>query len=234
MKKHTIPGYTLKPRNGYYQVHRIGLSAERVKKEPAFRKTRSNARAFAKAAQVGQQISNLLRQGTGLGIRRAPLNGLLVQLLGAADNARQTNWESLKGFDANTRVPWQETVCRSGQAVYTPDTKQWSLNWPAHNPLKALRLPMGVTHYRIRAAVFGLKAQGEVTAGEWKQTSLFPVKDFTVPRQSLCLPAAQQPAIAQWVFVQVLVYIPAGRREKLIAIKQASPVTVIAARNEVT
>src|SRR5687767_1020391 len=86
ISKHAIPGVTLTPRDGYYQIRKINLTAERVKEDPAFRRTRLHAKQFGSVVTLIKNIGQALRPGTGVKIAARKLNSVLARAV-QADSA---------------------------------------------------------------------------------------------------------------------------------------------------
>ncbi|MDF2192617.1 hypothetical protein [Paraflavitalea sp. CAU 1676] len=186
MTKRAIPGFTCTPRDEYYQLRKIGLTADRVRTDPAFGATRLQAADFARALQlagaiikplwVGLTIKQPLRAFAGC-IRRAmqydphqppgfrTLNG--------------SNAQHLKGFDFNPQHTWHNSVMCS--PVVNWQNTVASLQWPAITPALHLLPPAEAVAFRIRCTLVGIHDKGAVSTAPVQQTTLMPLRLLQTP-----------------------------------------------------
>jgi hypothetical protein len=186
--KHAIPGVTVTPRDGYYKVRKIGLSARRVKTDPAFAATRKQAKEFGAIVKLTQRWSDIVEQATGSKIARRKLSSTLAKIvlqdkvnLPGMRSLLQGNVEKLKGLDLNPAATWKEAIGITVETEYNPTAKQLTLRLPAHNPVATISPPPQVTHYRVKALLLSIDAQYNIEAGAPLQTTLIPVRNINIP-----------------------------------------------------
>lgn len=232
--KRFIPGCTLTPRDGYYQIRKIGLTAARVKKDPAFGRTRQHAKEFGAMVKIAQSIVAGLLPHTGIkvGVRR--LSGLLFRATQAdatnppgSRSLLQGNWQALEGFDLNARVSLKDTIHKECSCKYHGDRAAISLYLPSIIPAVHTVPPEGATHFRIKAVVITVKGEQEVEAGAWRQSTLLPVKNVTVPPVCLSFNVDAQPSALQLVILYLQWYLPGKDNASLSKSKTPGALNIV-------
>jgi len=123
----------IKP-DGTIRFRKIGITANRVKKDPAFFHTRRNAAEFGHAAKTGQCIRHALAPLLD-NIADATLTGRLVKTLlqaiktdiiheKAPRNIAAANLTSLAGFECNAKTKAFGYFHTSYQGQYDPKTRR--------------------------------------------------------------------------------------------------------------
>ncbi|PZR13811.1 MAG: hypothetical protein DI539_19190 [Flavobacterium psychrophilum] len=186
--KRAIPGVTITLRDGYYKVRKIGLSARRVKTDPAFAATRKQAKEFGAIVKLTQRWSEMVEQATGSKIARRKLSSTLAKIvlqdkvnLPGMRNLLQGNGDTLKGLDLNPTTSWKEMIGITIESEYNPATQQIRIRLPAHNPVATVSPPPQVTHYRVKVLLLAIDAQYNIEATAPLQTTLIPVRNITIP-----------------------------------------------------
>lgn len=179
-------GVTLIPKDGYYQVRKIGLTADRVKKDPKFHKTRQRAKEFGRAAALSKSITDKLEEASKSIDNKQAFTGLVLKAIKRDEykemgtrNVVLGDKQILATFNFNSQCSWQDMVS-------VPHS--WNgrvLRWPPHTPLYAINAPEGITHYRFKAAIVSIDKEGEVRFSGWKQSSRFPCKALVVPETKI-------------------------------------------------
>jgi hypothetical protein len=178
-----IPGYSLIPKGDHHQVRKITLTAERVKKDPAFCRTRICAGDFAKASHLGKRIRKALLQHTNIKTSGHLLAGQLVTALRtspSADHQFSTAcFDNLVGFNLNFRVDWQPCTTILPEVVANTNKNWITTRLPSFIPSEALVPPKGITHCRIFTTTASISCQNEeepeiIT----KTTTLIPIKQI--------------------------------------------------------
>lgn len=188
ISKHAIPGFTLLPRDGYYQVRKIGLTAERVKKDPAFKNTRRLAREFATVVKLSKSIAEALLPRTGVKKMAPRLNSALMKAVQAdtvhlpgSRNLLYGDWQALQELDLNHQSAFKNACQVQVACHYNPQTWEIKVQLPAMIPAIQMDPPPGFTHYRILSTIINIDAQYIVAQAPWQQSTLFPVKAIKLP-----------------------------------------------------
>ncbi len=229
-----IPGYSLIPKGDHHQVRKITLTAERVKKDPAFHRTRICAGDFAKAARLGNRIRKVLLQHTTIKTNVQLLIGQLVTALRtstSADHQFSTAcFDQLIGFNLNFRVDWQPstTICPE---VVANTNKNWiTTRLPAFIPAEALMPPPGITHCRIFTTTTAISCQSEDEPETiTKTTTLIPLKQIRLKATHLTAELSHMKDRLVLVAVGIHWYSPAGYKGAMIR-KPPGPLSIMYCR----
>jgi hypothetical protein len=137
-----------------------GVSAERIKRDPAFKRCRENAQDFARVAGYGKLLRAALG---GLWVRGADtsLSGRMTKALMQAvlldkENNRgerrigNGNVRMLVGFEVNSKCPLTDTLKGTMGTLIEADTAYAGVLIQPFVPTEALRWPEGATHYRLK------------------------------------------------------------------------------------
>lgn len=188
LSKRAIPGFSLLPRDGYYQVRKIGLTAERVKKDPAFKKTRRLAQEFATVIKLSKSIGEALLSRTGVKKMAPTLTSAIMKAvqidstnLPGYRRLHNGQWQALEGLDLNQQALLND-ICRVRVACqYNRQAREIKLQVPPMIPAIQMDRPPTATHYRIMTTIINIDARYKVTSNAWQQSTLIPVKHITVP-----------------------------------------------------
>lgn len=182
ISKRAIPGFTVTPRDGYYQLRKIGLSGERVKNDPAFQRTRQQAADFAKALHLATAICQHVLAHTSLKRPLRSLAGRIRQAMGCDQvnppgrrSLMQGNPQLLNGFEFNPAITWKDSIEHLPQVRVAPGFEVISINWPAMHPSVDMILPANSSYLRARATILTIDLQGLVQGSPWWQSSMAPV-----------------------------------------------------------
>ena len=231
--KHAIPGVTLTPRNGYYQVRKINLTAERIKKDPAFRRTRQRAKEFGAVATLTKNIGEAVASATGIKIAARKLNSALARAV-QADKVNvpgfrtvlEGQWQSLQGFDLNKQAPLNEAVKAACYCRFKEATQEISIQVPAIIPAIHMFPPPGSTHGRLKFTVISLDAAYIVHISPWQQSGLMPIKPVAMPEIKKTFTVAAATPGLHWVILFIQWYRPAeGNNTQLV--KTPGPLNIV-------
>ncbi len=193
--KRCIPGVILIPKDGYWQVRKKGLTAKRVKQDPAFKQTRLHAKQLAQTAQAAKLITDALTPATGIKNIFQRLMPLVHKALAADTKAipgnrhwSKADWSVLDAFEANREMPFHEAIKMHTPLLFSQDGQQAILNLPAFIPAIAIQPPVGVEHGRI----FTLHACIDFELNKIETTkhrsTLIPCKPITIQPKPLIIP----------------------------------------------
>lgn len=192
--KRCIPGVTLHPRDGYYQVRQIGLTKKRVKSDPAFHLTRLHAKQLAQTAQTTKLITDALTPGTGIKNLFPRLMPLVHQALAADTEATvgfrhwsKARWSLLEAFEANKECPFHEAIKMHTPIQFSGHSQQAIVNMPAFTPANTILPPAGVEHARIFTRYACIDPVAYKSDTSTQRTTLIPCKPITIQPKPLVI-----------------------------------------------
>jgi hypothetical protein len=173
--KRAIPGYTCTPCDGYYKLRKIGLTAGRVKKDPAFSRTRQQAREFGALVKLAKDIYAAIAAQTGIkkGVRR------LISWLAKATKPGNGNQDI--NFQFNQQLSLAGTLHAEVACTYSKAGQMVSVTVPALVPAAQVVLPGGATRYRLQCTLLLVDDNRQVTVAGWQRSTLIPLKQIWVP-----------------------------------------------------
>lgn len=137
-------------KDGTIQPRKIGLDANRVKTDPAFFVTLTNALAFGVAAVWAGRVFRLLKPFVAMhklkAVHKKLLGHLMTGLTAAATASDEHAQRLLKGFQCNRCSFPQRPVRRLFRITYTDDNKTVTATMPPLLPAIDMSMPIGATH----------------------------------------------------------------------------------------
>lgn len=137
------------------------LSKDRIKKDPAFKRTRENMAEFGGAATVSKAIRQKLIPIAGLiesGLH-ARFTSILREIMNAGSGARgqravqfTANGSDLEGFELNKTTRLGEVMLTTNTIASNTDRNQLVLDVAEFLPDDYLMIPEGATHFKIHLA----------------------------------------------------------------------------------
>jgi hypothetical protein len=225
-----IPGYSLIPKGDHHQIRKITLTAERIKEDPAFVRTRICAGGFAKAARLGKRIRNALLQHTSIKTTAPLLAGRLFTALRSAGHDLSTAFfDNVIGFNFNFRVDWQQCTTIEPEVVANTNKKWITTRLPAFIPADTLMPPAGITHCRIYTITAAINCnEVEETETITKTTTLIPIKQIQVKAKHLDAELAQM--VGRLIIVAVGIHWY-GSSQRALVRKCPGPLTIVYMRH---
>jgi hypothetical protein len=229
-----IPGYTLIPKGDHYQVKKITLTANRVKKDPAFQRTRTYAGEVAKASRLGKHIRRALLQHLNIKPYIAQLVSELMTSL-RCDPSPGRDWttacfDNLIGFNLNTRADWQQAAAIHPEVVANTNKNWVTTRLPAFVPVQTLIPPEGITHCRIFATTAAINCREDEEAESiTKTTTLIPLKQIQIKACHLTAELTNMKDRLIIVAVGIHWYGPVGCKGPLVR-KPPGPLQIIYSR----
>lgn len=232
-RKH-LPGYVFVPKDGYYQVRKAGLTADRVNTDPAFYYTRLLAAQFSTAAKLAHMLLNATSKPLGIKCRINVLTGLIQRGMLADDSnfygngtLLPQNLVDLLGFNFNDQAHFND-VCtlpisiRSSAAAGSRE-----LSIPAFVPEHYIQPPAGATHARIWLISASLDPQQRSCERVTTKTTCFPIKRVHVKAQVLDIPPKSKPHFVQVIALGIQWYGCTNGQIRLTASMAPGALTVI-------
>lgn len=195
VSKHCIPGVTIHPRDGYYQVRQIGLTKQRVRSDPAFHGTRLHAKQLAQTAKAAKLITDALLPYTGTKHLFPRLMPLIHKALAADTEATvgyrhwsKADWSVLQGFEANKECPFRQAIKILTPVQFSRHRQQAILHLPAFMPAVIMLPPPAVTHARIFTLYACIDPVLNTSETVKHRTTLIPCKPITIQPKPLITP----------------------------------------------
>lgn len=141
------------------------LSKERIKKDPAFKRTRENMAEFGGAASVSKAIRTLLIPLRGLFEKglHARFTSVLRQLINLGSGTRgkraiefSLNKDELAGVELNAQSKVSEVLFTPIEMSANADRNQVVVDIEAFLPSDYLNIPEGATHFRVHTAMLSV------------------------------------------------------------------------------
>lgn len=181
----TIGGITFyKSKEGYLAREKGGISAERIRNDPAFQRTRENGAEFGRAGKAGKVLRNSIRQllqniRDSRMVSRLTKKMVEVIKLDAVNprglrNVIDGEAELLMNFDFNANgklgntvyAPWEKTLDRA--------TGEAGISFEPFIPAKMIAAPGGTTHFKLTAAAMEIDFENEIYVAPIGETVNFP------------------------------------------------------------
>lgn len=183
--KGTIGNITFfKSKDGYMAREKGGISAERMKNDPAFQRTRENGQEFGRAGKAGKFLRNAIRSlllNTADARMVARLTREFVKVIQAdATNPRglrnviDGEAELLEGFDFNINGKLTTTLFAPYTATINRVTGVLEVVIPSFIPLNMIAAPAGSTHYKITSAGVEVDFENETYTVQTQLTAELP------------------------------------------------------------
>lgn len=159
----TIGGITFyKSKDGYLAREKGGVSAERIKNDPTFQRTRENGSEFGRAGNSGKVLRNairplLLRASDSRMVSRLTKEMVKVIQMDqtnprGARNVIDGEAILLDGFDFNINGKLGNTLFAPKTVDITRTSGLCQVNIPAFTPTVMIAAPGGTTHFKIVTA----------------------------------------------------------------------------------
>jgi len=148
-----------KTADGYIAKEHAPISADRIKTDPAFQRTRENGAEFGRAGKATKLMRNAIRtllQNAKDSKVTSRLTAEMMKVIKADEtsirgmrNVLDGELELLQGFEFNVNAPLGTTLF----APFTPSidraTGLLAVNFPAFIPSERIVAPVGATHFKI-------------------------------------------------------------------------------------
>lgn len=179
-----------------------GVSAERIKNDPAFERTRENNAEFGRAGKAATLTRNVFREicvNAKDKITQARLVKVFSRVISSDPvsargerTANRGDLLQLRGFNFNVRASLSEALHARCPVSINRATGQVQVAIPSFVPRTMVQVPRGATHYRIVAAAAAIDYDTEVYEYAMQGTTELPWNHEPSEAQALTLslPAA--------------------------------------------
>ena len=156
--------FKIKGNDGFFAGLKGGPSADQIKNDPGFIRTRENMSEFGACANAGKAIrvglSSLMKQMSDSQLT-GRLTGIMKKInIEDGSEARgqrailiSQQPQYLKGLDFNRNISFNGVFNAPFTLTATVDRTESTLTIPSFNPLNNLNIPSGATHFRMINAV---------------------------------------------------------------------------------
>lgn len=161
-----------KTKNGYQARVKGGVSADRIKNDPAYQRTRENNAEFAAVSSSAKNIRDVLRSmilvthdpkmATRLSSRLFRMMKADTDSLRGERTVKASSFGILRDFDFNESAPLNNTLFVKAVPSIDRSTGIIELNLPEINPEVHLSKPKTATHFRFTAGAALISANPEV------------------------------------------------------------------------
>lgn len=189
-------------KDGYMAREKTGITAERVKNDPKFQRTRENMAEFGRAGKAGKtlrvSIQGLLKSSADSRmVSRLTREMVKVIQMDAVNPRGQRNLidgeaELLKGFEFNRHGKLEHSLTAPYTATIDRVTGATVVDVPPFVPLHALGAPTGSTHYKLVSAAMDINFEADISTAVLSETAVLPIDSVLTAAVQLAnaLPAA--------------------------------------------
>jgi len=184
-----------KSKDGMLARAKGGVDGDRIRKDPAFARTRENGEEFARAGSAGK----LLRMAFRSFLQNAADNRMVSRLTkemvavvkaDATSTRGQRNvldgeLEMLQGFDFNLDGKLSSTLFLVYEATINRATGLLEVAIPAFVPANVIAAPEGATHLRLVSAGGSIDFEGGLFETVTSQSAVIPLSQAPVAALSL-------------------------------------------------
>ena len=181
----TIGGITFyKSKDGYLAREKGGVSAERIKNDPTFQRTRENGSEFGRAGNSGKVLRNairplLLRASDSRMVSRLTKEMVKVIQMDqtnprGARNVIDGEAILLDGFDFNINGKLGNTLFAPKTVDITRTSGLCQVNIPAFTPTVMIAAPGGTTHFKIISGGAEVDFEAETYVVATSETAILP------------------------------------------------------------
>lgn len=174
-----------KKKGKYYARSKGGISADRMKNDPAFARTRENQQEFGRAGSAGKLLRTSLREV----IMHAKDSGMSGRLTQSMMKIIQTDSENvrglrtvtkgdillLSGFEFNTNAPLDHTLQMDYIVVTDRVSGTVTVTIPAFVPASMIVSPAGATHALIEAGASEVDFEAQFFRSNTARSDYFPL-----------------------------------------------------------
>lgn len=173
-----------KSKDGFIAREKGDLTADRIKNDPAFQRTRENGSEFGRAGKASKILRNAFR-GVLQNASDSKLTSRLTKEMIKVIQADATNERGLRnvidgevefieGFDFNVNAKLGTTLFAPFSGAIDRVTGQLVANLPSFVPGTMIAAPSGTTHFKIVSAGAEIDFENEVFTHDQHETAELP------------------------------------------------------------
>lgn len=176
-----------KTKDGYQVRTKGGVSAERIKNDPGYQRTRENNAEFAEVSSASKKIRDVLRSmillthdpkmATRLTSRVFKMVKVDIVNVRGERKVQPASFVLLKDFNFNEAAPLNNTLFVTAVPTIDRVTGVADLSVPAITPDTHLSKPKGATHFRLTtgAALISMDEETEVSTLVMASSPYLPI-----------------------------------------------------------
>ncbi|SHJ16739.1 hypothetical protein SAMN05443429_11112 [Cruoricaptor ignavus] len=186
-----------KSQDGYLAREKGGVSAERIKNDPKFQRTRENGNEFGRAGKAGKALRNSIRPQLQKASDSRMVSRLTKDMVTViqADTTNPRGERTVKDGDPKILIGFDFNINgKLGTTLYMPWNKALdkaagtaSVSIPDFSPTTMVNAPGGTTHFRILAAAAAVDFDEETYEVSSQETAIMPWEASTVQGLNLDL-----------------------------------------------
>lgn len=175
--------------DGYMAREKGGISAERMRIDPAFQRTRENMAEFGRAGKAGKVLRRSIQKLIASVTDRRMVSRLTKEMVTVIQmdavnprglrNVIDGEAELLTGFDFNISGKLSTTLLVPYEATLDRTTGVASVTLPAYNPQISIAGPSGSTHYEIVSGAMAIDFEAEKFKSSTTETGILPINSIT-------------------------------------------------------
>jgi len=173
-----------KKKGKYYARSKGGISADRMKNDPAFARTRENQQEFGRAGKAGKLLRTSLREVI-MHAKDSGMSGRLTQQMMKviqtdSENARglrtvaQGDIQLLSGFEFNAHALLDHTLLMDYSVVTDRAAGTVVVTLPAFVPATMIVSPAGATHVLVEAGASEVDFEAHSFLSKTERSNYFP------------------------------------------------------------
>lgn len=182
-----------KTQDGHLVREKGGISADRMKNDPAFQRTRENGEEFGRAGKAGKLLRQAIRpllinaQDSKLVSRLVTEMMRVIQSDATSTrglrNVIDGETELLEGFEFNNNGKLGSTLYVAYTTSINRVTGKLTVSLPSFTPTEGIVAPAGTTHFQLSAGGSEVNFTDEVYKSDLVQSSVLPLNTVatTVP-----------------------------------------------------
>lgn len=174
----------VKTKDGYLAKERTSVTANRIKGDPGFQRTRENNAEFARAAKGSKTLRRAFRNQLQLAkdgnvVARLTKEMMKVVKADATSTRGQRNItdgeaEMLQGFQFNSNAVLASTLFAQYVSAIDRTTGNATVNIPGFIPVNQVVAPDGATHFSLMAAAAEIDFEADVFTAVETGTGILP------------------------------------------------------------
>lgn len=174
-----------KTQDGYLARKKSGITADRIKFDPAFARTRENIAEFTRSGRATKLLRNAFRSllsSSADNRATSRLTAAMMKVIQAdAVNARGQrsviDGEAvlLEGFEFNQHASLAKTLLAAYTATIDRATGTVVVDVPAFTPASLISSPDGVTHFRLKAGGAAINFEGNIFSVATSESDALPI-----------------------------------------------------------
>jgi len=192
----TLGGITFyKSKDGYLARESGGVSAERFRNDPRFKRSRENCSEFGTAGKgaklLRQSLRSLIMQASDSRVSNRLSSLLLKVVQSDPENERglrrieEGNLSLLRGFEFNRQGKLDSSFYGSYESSIDRATGEAQISLSAFTAEEVVVAPEGTTHFKLMSGISAVDFKLETFASDFSYSEILPWDQSLVPAMTL-------------------------------------------------